>query len=347
MHRLTTQHIDRLHDKSLCKKCENQINKSIPSLYLAKEINGAPKADIFPSDSTSPRGIRSQLSEELRYADELENACMAVIPHEWEVIKPNRNYIKYMKNLSQSVPLVIFNTGDRSRKINLKNVIEIRTFLHPWENRHRKILIPYPVRPREYIAREWSKIPTISFMGQVPPLSVGSLTSSNLKCTLHPIKSSPYFIRRIMVVRAKKLSTELNIKVVTRNSFSAIHKNPDFERQSNEFQEQLDSSDYVLCPRGFGNTSMRFYEALSAGRTPILIETNGGTPFSPCNTESDKNFLTVNLFSDWERIISEDWERLRVENQYLMRQKANCELFSKHLSFEPFMRKVFIDFLRK
>jgi hypothetical protein len=36
----------------------------------------------------------------------------------------------------------------------------------------------------------------------------------------------------------------------------------------------MDQSMAVLCPRGFGVQSIRFFETLSAGRIPILISNN-------------------------------------------------------------------------
>jgi len=38
-----------------------------------------------------------------------------------------------------------------------------------------------------------------------------------------------------------------------------------------EFSSLLDLSEFVLCPRGFGPTSYRFYEALSAGAIPVYV----------------------------------------------------------------------------
>jgi len=46
-----------------------------------------------------------------------------------------------------------------------------------------------------------------------------------------------------------------------------------------EFVENLRRSDYVLCARGGGNFSYRLYEALSAGRIPLFVDTDCVLPF--------------------------------------------------------------------
>jgi len=46
-----------------------------------------------------------------------------------------------------------------------------------------------------------------------------------------------------------------------------------------QFVENLFGSDYVLCTRGGGNYSIRFYEALSAGRIPVFVNTDCVLPF--------------------------------------------------------------------
>ena len=46
-----------------------------------------------------------------------------------------------------------------------------------------------------------------------------------------------------------------------------------------EYIRNILDSDYVLCVRGGGNFSFRFFEAMSLGRTPVLIDTDCVLPF--------------------------------------------------------------------
>ena len=45
------------------------------------------------------------------------------------------------------------------------------------------------------------------------------------------------------------------------------------------FVRNMKQSDYVLCARGAGNFSIRFYETLALGRIPLYIDTNAPLPF--------------------------------------------------------------------
>lgn len=335
----------KVHSPNDCANCSISQANSKPSIFVSNFLENMALIDIFPRERTSPRGVISNLINELHRSENAHSSCLTLVPHEWELIKNNSSYLSYLTQISLHHPLIIFNTGDISSRITIKNVIEIRTFLHPWEKDFSKIIAPYPVKPRTFFQRDWKATPTVSFMGQVPPITTGSLTSGNIKFILNPIKSSPYLMRKMTIFKANRLSKQIETEVVIRNTFSAIYKNPNLSEHSMAFQEQLNRSDYILCPRGFGNTSMRFYEALSAGRTPILIESNGRLPFASAKPNSKVKILNVNLFSNWEKIILDDWNELGEGNKYPQRQLANKELFEREYSFEPFMRELFRDFL--
>jgi hypothetical protein len=51
------------------------------------------------------------------------------------------------------------------------------------------------------------------------------------------------------------------------------------ERVRREYVDNLVDCDYALSARGYGNYSFRFYEALSIGRIPVLIDTDCVLPF--------------------------------------------------------------------
>lgn len=49
-----------------------------------------------------------------------------------------------------------------------------------------------------------------------------------------------------------------------------------------QFHENLLNNQFILCVRGAGNFSYRFYESLSFARIPILIDTDVQLPFENC-----------------------------------------------------------------
>jgi hypothetical protein len=56
---------------------------------------------------------------------------------------------------------------------------------------------------------------------------------------------------------------------------------PRFEDHRIRFQEVLRRSRFVLCPRGRGTSSIRLYEALAAGRVPVIISDDWVEPAGP------------------------------------------------------------------
>jgi hypothetical protein len=319
----------------------------IHNVYFSATIDNLRKTDIFPKDFVPPRGIQSNFYKKLRSTTSLQEASIVVVPHEWYDIINNWEYVNYLNKLSDVLPIVIFNTGDVSPPVNITNSFEIRTFLHPGENPEGKVLIPYPTKRRKFKLRKWDKVPRIGFMGQIPKISPGSLVSRPNFSFLNPIKSSAYLNRKIGVTRLRNLDRKIETNVVVRPSFSAIYGNPNLNSQSAEFQAQLFSCDYILCPRGFGNTSIRFYETISAGRTPILIDTDGGLPQLLSGNVWENHIINVGLFENWTKLILKDWENLSVEDNYLKRQLSNLELFDSQLDFEKYMEILFSRYLEK
>ncbi|WP_200387889.1 exostosin domain-containing protein [Thiocapsa imhoffii] len=47
-----------------------------------------------------------------------------------------------------------------------------------------------------------------------------------------------------------------------------------------EYVDNLYAGDYVLCVRGYGNYSARFYESLCAGQIPLFVDTDCALPYS-------------------------------------------------------------------
>lgn len=80
-----------------------------------------------------------------------------------------------------------------------------------------------------------------------------------------------------IIERFRKLYGNTNI--VYRNGFWAPEVTSK-QKARQTFYNNLLSGSFSLCIRGNGNFSYRFYEALSFGRVPILIDTDCVLPFS-------------------------------------------------------------------
>jgi hypothetical protein len=285
------------------------------------------------------------LVSELNKTDSVSEADYVFVPHPWVSIKKNNEYTEYLTKLSEKTPLLIANTDDTSPSCNLPNSLEFRTFLHPRESEYRKIVLPYPSKSKEFKVRTWKPIPTISFMGYVPKLSLGSLTSMSPSFLHSPIKSSVYLNRKISIRKLKNLSKDLKVICIERHMFTPSNTNKDFVVHSSEYEKNLLESDYILCPRGFANTSIRFYETLSAGATPVLINSGTNLPELVDSKFWNNNIISVNLFGNWLSQIKKDWEYLSKGSNYLSRQSYNRQVFCNELDLLKFAEKIFSLYL--
>jgi hypothetical protein len=53
----------------------------------------------------------------------------------------------------------------------------------------------------------------------------------------------------------------------------------EIEKKVIRFNKNLETSEFTFCPRGNGNFSIRFYEALMSGRIPVVLNTDNELPF--------------------------------------------------------------------
>jgi hypothetical protein len=316
------------------------------SIFIAKEVNGLPRNELFPRSVSHPTIPNIALISKLNVTDNPSEADYVLVPHSWRNILNNRDYLRYLNQLSKDTPILIVNSGDVSPRCVLKNKLELRTFLHPWESSAHKIVLPYPVKEKQFITRAWKPRPRISFMGYIPKLGPGSVFGENIQGILKPIKSSVYLNRNIAGLRLKKLSSKFEVNFKPRPTFTAFASNPDLQKHVSEYDTELSVSDYVLCPRGSGNTSIRFFETICAGATPILIDSGGQFPKIADNKFWENNVLKVGLFKNWERSISRDWANLGIGDNYNLRQFQNNKVFSEQLNFETYLEKLFDQYLR-
>ena len=311
----------------------------------ANEIKKVEKNYLYPYKQYTPTKPFINFLPRLNLSGNIQEADFALIPHPWQFIKDNIKYLEYLRELSKLIPLLVFNTGDISPKVELPNTLELRTFLHPWENSYRKVVLPWPIEGLEFKLRSYRQTPKVSFMGYVPKLSPGSLLGKSVNTIYHPIKSSVYINRRITELKITSMTSKFDTTFVKRKSFSALNSNPNYLLHSNEYKTLIASSDYILCPRGFGNATVRFYEALSSGATPVLIDSGNQLPHIQNNNFWSTNILNVTLFSNWSLTIKNDWQKMGVNDAYQKRQESNVEVFQKELNFEIYLEKLFENYL--
>ena len=323
----------------------NKNNHYNFKVFIADEIIGVKRNFLYTEEDQLNFTSKAKLISKLNISKSQHDSDFILVPHHWIAIRKNENYKKYLLSLSKTTPLLLENSGDISPKCDLPNTLQFRSFLHPKESDYRKIILPYRAKHQKFNLRDWRPIPQISFIGFVPKMSLGSLTSKSHSFIHSPFKSSVYLNRKLAVKKLKKLKNEFKIVCTERATFTLLPDNPNFNIHIKEYQENLSQTDYVLCPRGFGNVSIRFYETLSSGATPLLIDSGTKLPELVDNNFWESNILVLKLFSDWAKIIWNDWEHLSKSDNYMNRQLSNEQVFSSELYLQKYAEKIFINYM--
>jgi hypothetical protein len=105
-----------------------------------------------------------------------------------------------------------------------------------------------------------------------------------------------------------------------------------------EYIRNILESDYVLCVRGWGNFSFRFFEAMSLGRTPVLIDTNCVLPIDFVhNYRSLCVIVPEDKVHELDQRVSEFHARFD-DRTYRQHQESVRSFWLKWLSAEGFFR---------
>lgn len=130
------------------------------------------------------------------------------------------------------------------------------------------------------IERPWSPTPSIGFCG-----FVGSpLRRLGFQALRQHQKSEGLQLRERALSQFER-SGAVETRFIRRQAFwggsiGRFHFDEEHQRKvRREFIDNLLETDYALCVRGKGNFSFRLYEALSAGRIPVFVNSDCVLPF--------------------------------------------------------------------
>lgn len=265
---------------------------------------------IDPDQETAKNGnpvLFKQLPHDFSFTTfdvvpDIEKADFVVIPQGVRKLdRDTRAYLANMATLAKThgKQLLVFMTGDYCYRlhIDIPNTVVYKSSDFKHALRQNEIVpAPYvgdlaeehPIQWRSKGAR-----PVVSFCGYAgfPSLKnkikyIGTNLLLSMKAFLvgkdipKAYKRGIYF--RLQALKHLRKDSRINPLFIIRTTFSGnvttAEKDPATLRK--EFLDNIVNSDFVLTPKGDGNFSARFYETLSLGRIPVLIDTDMVLPFS-------------------------------------------------------------------
>ncbi|MEI7729524.1 MAG: exostosin family protein [Verrucomicrobiota bacterium] len=276
-------------------------------------------------------------------------------------------------------PVIVFLICDAPIKVNWPpHALVIRIAVHrSWRQPNEHII---PQWSKDYIqdeqggvlvTREKALCPVVGFCGYAPPLGM-RWSRQKLKETLRlfayyaglakwaPTRTAHAARVRALLELRKSPLVECNFLIREQsafaNSMGAFLPGGSVEAarvRRREFVNNLVASDYVLCSRGWANCNIRFYEALSAGRIPVLVDTDCVLPYEGLiDWEKYCVIVKESELADIGRQVSAFHSGLS-SAEFVARQKACHQLYHEwlgpqgffshvHLLLKPFKENGFI-----
>lgn len=287
-----------------------------------------------------------------------EDADYLLIPHNFRKYRNNKKYIQHFIDISKDLDkkILIFADGDKQVKVDVPNSVIFSSSCYRSDKQDNEIVIPtyaedlgmlYGVEMRE---KAESNKPIIGFCGWAGFSNSKQSFKTRIKDILVVIKSilsgkkniavrkNGVFMReKILAILSK--TPEIVTNFIIRTSFSSSEDTIELDpqRAREQYVSVLKKSDIALSVRGDGNYSIRFYEILSLGRIPLLIDTDAPLPLEKYIPYND--FVIRVPLSDVNNIgkyIERFWDSITNEEFIVMQKKAR-EAFETYLKFDTFL----------
>lgn len=322
-------------------------------VFLTSRFNKFPDCDFL-------KLALSKNSEEIIFGNKIETknfknlvefvsdpvtADYFMLRHDYFLIKKKDKYIMEVDNLLDiyKKKVIIFAYGNSVEEVKVKNSIVLRTSQYKTLLKINEIIVPpfvedlglrFGFDPRNF---DINRKPIVGF--------VGTIFSQNL------VQWSRYVLKRylqLLLVSIKKLHSSavyegihFRRKIVGMLKKSSLVDTKLFLKES---PIAIKDSDFVLCMKGKGNYSSKFFETLSLGRIPIFIDTD--TPL-PLENEIDYEafILRINYQENYllPKFINSLWQK--ISNQKFIEMQNNArQAFKYRLSPSGFYRHLFANF---
>lgn len=130
-----------------------------------------------------------------------------------------------------------------------------------------------------------------------------------------------------------QLDQRLNTDFIQRMVFQGHDVGWDMANKA--FKENMQSNAFNVCMRGAGNFSIRFYETLSCGRVPVLVDTDCAFPFDDVLDYSEFCIIAANN-EDLSNQILHKWN----DESYIEMQNRAYEVFQDYFHLNIVGKKI-------
>lgn len=289
--------------------------------------------------------------------DTPEEADYILLPHNYSSLTSQKSYSIAQGELAKKhgKQLIIFWHGDGDAPVADENAIVFRTSQYRSALQKNEVMMPaYAEDLLEgelQLRNKHAGKPVIGFCGWADYKNLKNHIGTVIKNSLIEASSIVGIRRearikgityRMKAIKHLQQSTAIDPNFIIRSSYSGhtstIKTDPEQTRR--EYIDNLLGSDYALIIKGDGNYSYRFYEALSLGRIPVLLDTECVLPLEDV-IDYSRFIVRVPYWDIYhlDRIVEDHYASISDE-EFVAMQKRGREAFEKYLRVDSFFGHV-------
>jgi len=306
------------------------------------------------------RPIDRNIQEMIDWAESKKEADIWILPHDWQFYYARKKHLEALQFCQEAhqkgKKVLSFSGGDQGITVPVPpSTIVYRQSGYRSKRKENERTSPFflsdPVavflKIDESLLFEKNIVhkPVVGFCGMAPHGILTGLKESaqiikrNTKSLLGITKGDLQEVVSSSNLRFKTLevfqqSPHFQDNYIIRQKYRGGVQTPENRKKTTEeyYQNQMDS-DLIVCVRGVGNFSLRFFETLAMGRIPIFIDTD-----SPLPDISPKDWNDYIIWVDKKCInqapeISEKWLAKR---DLRAQQHINRQLWVEHFRLDNF-----------
>lgn len=256
------------------------------------------------------------INNSFNYVDNIEESDYVVLPYKWRGLDDTTNYI-INECIKNNKKILIFYNDDSDEIIPVEENVGyiFRTsFKLSTKKSNEFALVPFfdDCFTNKYIIQENIKL-NIGFCGY------------------------DHFQRKFCLDKIKKCN-DITSDFIIRKSFWA--KEIEENKAIIDFNKNIIENLFNFTSRGSGNFSYRFYQILSMGRIPVLLDTDTVLPFTQ-NIDYNQHCVIVDEseIDNISKLIVNFYNSKTKEELYQI-QKNNRDLYLKYFSPNGFIKNI-------
>jgi hypothetical protein len=296
---------------SIAKRLKCYIYREGPDFFLSPHQKGQLVTPVY------------EAAEEMQLVDEPADADFFLFPHDLTPLQSTLgldNTVRFLEALPHygrhAARHVVYSSHDDPCSLPIRGIV-FKTSVSTANRNDRTIAAPYLVE--DFAAQ-------FTFSPDEIPYATGFMGYPG---------SSPLRERLVLSVAAeKRLKAFFDLAPKFHGHLSPLEK---AERRS-QYVAFLRSSLAILCPRGDGENSIRFFEALSMGRIPILLADSCLLPAEDLIPYDDIILRITEGEVERAGELLHDWLAAQSSQQLLERCRTAREVWETYFSLQGFGR---------